>query len=307
MAKDKRRNKQGNSGSARAMGKNALAMEEVDPILAVALSQPDSKPRSSKVQEVVKDSLVDVDSDSSDSESVSITVSLGEEDTNECTLGVRQKDTERISVSVGGIAESSAMGEAPKNVQTQKKPSYASHFANNRLPSHGSKLEQFEKVEGPVIIEADDVEDTWSLWKDCLVGYFGGRFPGKMALQMIVQAWKVQVKIHHHNSGWIIFQFGNPADQMKVLENGPYIMYGRPLLLKIMPRYFEFKYEEISCFPVWIQLRNLSLEMWNPRVLGKICSQIGNAIYMDKLTVHKERVSYARCLVEINMAHELSD
>ena len=87
-------------------------------------------------------------------------------------------------------------------------------------------------------------------------------------------------------------------DQSKVLENGPYIIYGSPLLQKPMPKYFNFGKEAISSFPIWVQLRNVPLLMWNSMVYGKIFSKLGRPIHMDKLTAQRERVTYARCLVE---------
>ena len=92
----------------------------------------------------------------------------------------------------------------------------------------------------------------------------------------------------------------------KVLENDPYIIYGSPLLLKPMPKYFSFGKEEISSFPIWVQLRNVPFMLWNPMVFGKICSKIGRPIHMDRMTTQKERVTYARCLVEVDMAKDIT-
>ncbi|GFZ21584.1 hypothetical protein Acr_29g0007460 [Actinidia rufa] len=72
-----------------------------------------------------------------------------------------------------------------------------------------------------------------------------------------------------------------------------------------MPRLFKFGNEAISCFPVWVQLRYVPLDMWNAKSFGKICSIIGKPIHMDKMTTQKERVTYARCLVEIDMTKEI--
>ncbi|GFZ13128.1 hypothetical protein Acr_23g0015130 [Actinidia rufa] len=163
---------------------------------------------------------------------------------------------------------------------------------SNRLPSVGSKLELSEREDGPIPIDEDEVQLSWNTWQFCLVGYFGGRFSGKMALKQIMDAWRVKVKAHHHNSGWIVFQFESEDIQMKVLENGPYMIYGRPLMLKVMSQTFNFKKEEISHFPAWVQLRNLPLSLWGPSVLSKICSRIGKPVYMDKLTTHSERISF---------------
>ncbi|GFZ04426.1 hypothetical protein Acr_16g0010500 [Actinidia rufa] len=39
-------------------------------------------------------------------------------------------------------------------------------------------------------------------------------------------------------------------------------------------------------------------------VFGKICSKLGKPIHMDMLTTRKERITYARCLVEVDMSEE---
>ena len=137
------------------------------------------------------------------------------------------------------------------------------------------------------------------------MGYFGGRFPGKLALNQIIASWKVHPTIQFHGSGWIIFQFASIEDQTKVLENGPYIIYGGPLLLKPMAKYFSFEKEAINTFPVWVQLRNVPLTLWNSMVFGKICSKLGRPLHMDKLTTCKERITYARCLIGVDMDKEL--
>ncbi|GFS34444.1 hypothetical protein Acr_00g0034110 [Actinidia rufa] len=68
----------------------------------------------------------------------------------------------------------------------------------------------------------------------------------------------------------------------------------------------RFENEAISRFLVWVQLRNIPLDLWSPNVLGKNCSKLGKSIHMDKLTAQKERVTYTRCLVEVNMAKDLA-
>ncbi|GFY86576.1 hypothetical protein Acr_05g0002150 [Actinidia rufa] len=202
--------------------------------------------------------------------------------------------------------ESSAAGEERDAEKAHKEnKSYASLLTGNRMPSKGSQLQFFDQDEGPVIIEEEDIQGSDFLSDRCLVGYFGGRFPGKQALKHITNSWKVQVSVKHHGSGWLIFQSSSTDDKSSVLENGPYIIYGRPLLLKAMPRFFRFGNEAISSFPVWVQLRYVPLDMWYPNVFGKICSKLGKPIHMDKMTSRKERVNYARCLVETDMSKEI--
>ena len=113
----------------------------------------------------------------------------------------------------------------PKQV-VLKKP-YASLFAKNRLPSNGSKLEYYNLDDGPIQLNEDDFQFSVFPWERCLVGYFGGRFPGKLALNQIVASWKVHSSIQFHGSGWIIFQFASTDDKAKVLQNGQANPYGQ--------------------------------------------------------------------------------
>ncbi|KAL2453506.1 zinc ion binding [Abeliophyllum distichum] len=93
---------------------------------------------------------------------------------------------------------------------------------------------------------------------------------------------------------------------MSVLNGGPYFVYGRPLMLKIMPHCFGFDDKEISIMPVWITLPGLLFACWNQTVLGKIVSMVGKPITTDKLTVSKERISHARVLVEVDASIPLT-
>lgn len=243
----------------------------------------------------------DYEKDNTGKQLEAATDSVGEKDTAACPPTVRQNDYESKTASDGG-AEGRAMEETP--MQPSKKP-FASLFANNRLPSQGSKLEFYNLEEGRIILREEDTQTSSFPWERCLVGDFGGKFPGKQALNQIVASWKAKVTIKYHGSGWIVFQFHSGDEQTKVLENGPYIIYGRPLLLKSMPKYFSFGKAAISAFPVWVQLRNMPLYIWNPVIIGKMCSRIGRPLHMDNLTVHKERITYARCLVEVDMSQDL--
>ncbi|PSS04083.1 protein of unknown function DUF4283 protein [Actinidia chinensis var. chinensis] len=328
MGKGKSKNKNGGHGGILKTSK-----EDVDPILAQALARNEksssgvSKNRTGaaaaaastlvKQQELAESSKAAMEisnivsgggrpktdlvqalehvseEEKSDEESEDALQTLGEEDSSSMP-GVRHNAQVKSASVQSDTSDSGEGRNVVKPPQGAKKGSFASLFAGN------------SKVDGQIKIETEDMQELDFPWERSLVGYFGGRFPGKQALKQIVDSWKVHVTIQFHSSGWIIFQFQSSEAQTSVLENGPYIIYGRPLLLKTMPQFSRFENEAISCFPVWIQLRNLPLELWSPNALGKICSKIGKPIHTDKMTATMERVSYARCLVEVNMAKELT-
>ncbi|GFZ16083.1 hypothetical protein Acr_25g0004920 [Actinidia rufa] len=208
------------------------------------------------------DETTEIEEDS-EKESDSISRTLEEYD-SESTISVRRNVSAKILASQSLEVGTKDTGD----ILRQPKP-YVSFFAKNRLPGVGSKLKLYEREDGPIPIDEDEVQLSWNTWQFCLVGYFGGRFPG--------------------SGKWSLHDLWKTSDA------------------KVMSQTFNFKKGEISHFPVWIQLRNLLLSIWGPSVLSKICSQIGKPVYMDKLTTHSERISYARCLVEIDMSKELPD
>ncbi|KAJ6986396.1 hypothetical protein NC653_024088 [Populus alba x Populus x berolinensis] len=99
--------------------------------------------------------------------------------------------------------------------------------------------------------------------------------PGFKALNNIISSsWKCDATLSIHESGWLVYKFKNIDDKLAVLANGPYLIYGRPLILKAMPEYFSFGKDEMACVPVWVKFPNLPLKCWSPRCLAKIASKV---------------------------------
>nr|TKR85199.1 hypothetical protein D5086_0000250520 [Populus alba] len=108
-----------------------------------------------------------------------------------------------------------------------------------------------------------------------------------------------------HDSGWLIYRFSHEKDKLSVLSGGPYLIYGKPLILHPMTRFFDFSNEEMSRVPVWVRFPNLPLYCWSPSCLSKIASVLGKPIQSDHMTSTLSRLSYARVLVEIDLREDL--
>lgn len=184
--------------------------------------------------------------------------------------------------------------------------SWANLFKDNRNPSKGIKLHQDTNLQGRVAVEEAQLDSTEAAWGCSLVGYIAGRFPGKFAIYNLSSTWHVNVQHYFHERGWIVFKFENEEARDRVLSGGPYLIFGRPLMLKCMPSCFEFDDHELLNLPIWITLPGLPLECWNATVLSKIASRIGKPITTDEMTELKKRVSYARVLVEVDVSKPLT-
>ncbi|XP_020261634.1 uncharacterized protein LOC109837705 [Asparagus officinalis] len=54
-------------------------------------------------------------------------------------------------------------------------------------------------------------------------------------------------------------------------------------------------------YPMWVQFSNLRLNLWSSIGISKVASLIGNPISTDKLTATRQRLSYARVLLEVKL------
>jgi len=108
-----------------------------------------------------------------------------------------------------------------------------------------------------------------------------------------------------HESGWLIFIFSSEIDMIEVLNGGPYYVFGRPLILKIMPEFFDFTTSDMVRMPIWVRFPNLPLQCWSPICLFKIASVLGKPVHTDTPTASMTRLSYARVLVEIDLLSDM--
>lgn len=146
--------------------------------------------------------------------------------------------------------------------------------------------------------------------KTCMIsqklGALASRISGRTifgikAITKEMMKWKVKVKLHLHPSGWLVFKLQTLEDREKVLDGGPYEVYGKPLILKAMPNEFDYGDEEFTMVSIWVQLPDLPIAYRTPSALSKIGSKIGTPITSDLLTECKEHIAYARILVEVDV------
>lgn len=208
--------------------------------------------------------------------------------------------------------ESSAQSTAPptagKTPVVTSVDTWRNLFASNRSSSAYPKLKYFSantEAKRCALLD-EDMDDACDVWKTCIVGYIAGKFPGLRALRNIIEnSWKCAATLSMHESGWLVYKFTNEEDRAKVLSEGPYLVYGRPLVLKPMTEYFDFTSAEMYTVPIWVKFPNLPLKCWSTNCLSKIASVLGRPIQSDMLTSSMERLSYPRVLIDINLMGDL--
>lgn len=147
-----------------------------------------------------------------------------------------------------------------------------------------------------------DPDNHKNLWKLCLIGYVAGKFLGFTALnKFIVSSSKCNVKLTMHDSSWLVFTFSSKVDKLVVLNGGLYSIFGRPLILKTMPEYFDFTASDMTRVPIWVRFPNLPLKCWSPTCLSKIASVIGKPSHCASMS----RPSYAKVLIKVDLLIDL--
>jgi hypothetical protein len=169
-------------------------------------------------------------------------------------------------------------------------------FLSNRSSISYTKLQHFSlnHLSRTCGISPEDIQPEFDVWKFCAVGYVSGKRPGYRVLNSIISTvWKCEATLSIHDSGWLVYRFKTEEAKLSVLSGGPYLIYGRPLILRPMMKFFDFSSEEMSRVPVWVKFPNLPLCCWSPICLSKIA------------TSTLSRISYARVLVEIDLLEDL--
>ena len=69
----------------------------------------------------------------------------------------------------------------------------------------------------------------------------------------------------------------------------------------------EINTTKISSLPIWVQLPGLDIKYWGVESLSKIGSMLGIPIKMDRYTMEKSMLRYARLLRDINLEDDFLD
>ncbi|KAK8704078.1 hypothetical protein V6N13_047711 [Hibiscus sabdariffa] len=96
-----------------------------------------------------------------------------------------------------------------------------------------------------------------------------------------------------------VFSFSNATTRDWVLENGPWHVQHKPLVLRKWESNLRKLDFDLARMPVWVQLYNVPLELYSRCGLSYIASAIGYPLYMDSITTSKERLEFTKVCVEI--------
>ncbi|KAK1267576.1 hypothetical protein QJS04_geneDACA016668 [Acorus gramineus] len=147
-------------------------------------------------------------------------------------------------------------------------------------------------------------------WHLSLIGYVIGKKPYyKPFIDYLYCVWqpKGNLEVLMRGGGFFVVRFSNKEDLKAVIEGGPWLMGGRPIVLRKWSRGMKMEMERLETIPIWIRFPQLPLHLWGKRMLSKLASVVGTPLYMDSLTATRSHIEFARICVEISASSTLPD
>ncbi|KAL0295432.1 UNVERIFIED_CONTAM: putative mitochondrial protein [Sesamum calycinum] len=131
---------------------------------------------------------------------------------------------------------------------------------------------------GEIIIRpTKEVVDNGSKkWQSTAVGYFLGRRPYFPQLETFARSnWKGLQHVSASSNGFFFFRFNNRIAMEDVIEGGPWLFQGQPIVLQAWEQGMSLRRQKHTQIPVWIRLKHLPMEYWTDEGLSTVASGIG--------------------------------
>ncbi|KAK9757812.1 hypothetical protein RND81_01G187800 [Saponaria officinalis] len=161
-----------------------------------------------------------------------------------------------------------------------------------------------------VDIVIDDIKDELKLWEFILMGNILGAKPTlKQMTDFVANNWGhiASPIVQYYRRGWFSFKFSSLNAMNSVLKEGPWRLGSNSIILKQWSYTFSFEMDKVSVVPIWILFTGLDPYLWSDVVLSKMASKVGKPLFADKTTASKSRLSFARIMVEVDVAAPLPE
>ncbi|GJV01912.1 hypothetical protein Tco_1335481 [Tanacetum coccineum] len=146
-----------------------------------------------------------------------------------------------------------------------------------------------------------------------LVGFFVGK---KVAFTLVknyvVNTWgKFGFQnVIRDDDGFHFFKFASSSGVEKVIEQGPWMIRGTPIILTKWSPSLTISKDEVTRVPVWVKLHRVPVVAYSEDGLSIIATQIGMPITLDAFTSDMcvnpwGHIGFARALIEVSTENDL--
>ncbi|KAL2922928.1 2 3-bisphosphoglycerate-independent phosphoglycerate mutase [Bienertia sinuspersici] len=161
-----------------------------------------------------------------------------------------------------------------------------------------------------VTIDMGDIEEEITYWSSAMICFVLGANPPLPVMSGFCnRIWgkKGLEKVSMVGRGLLLVRFNTLEQCDKALAGDPQFFDSKPLIMKRWNPDIELHKENVKTVPIWIRMPNLELKYWGQGCLHKLGDIIGTTLKVDNVTLNKDRLAYARILVEVELDKELPD
>ncbi|KAL2230755.1 UNVERIFIED_CONTAM: hypothetical protein Sindi_1669900 [Sesamum indicum] len=120
-----------------------------------------------------------------------------------------------------------------------------------------------------------------------------------------MSVWPGLKEVTGTNNGFFFLQFKSVADMEDVIEGGPWLFQGQPIVLQKWEPGMVLRKLQHTQVPVWIKLHHLPVEFWTEEGLSTVASGVGKPLYPDAITRACTRLDFARVCVMLDVTSNL--
>ncbi|KAJ4829965.1 hypothetical protein Tsubulata_036068 [Turnera subulata] len=170
-------------------------------------------------------------------------------------------------------------------------------------------IKTFATPEGPVVQISDRYRKyLHGNWENSLIIKLWGRNIGYRTLyNRLPTLWKLQgaVKVIDLDHNFYIVRFHNKLDRLRVLTDGPWMLFGHYLTVEPWRPQFDPAGHKVTSVVAWVQLPGLSCEYYDRPLLKAVCDEIGQMVRVDYNTQESVRGKFARVAIELDLLKPL--
>lgn len=176
------------------------------------------------------------------------------------------------------------------------------------------KMDYVEPVmdgEQPIFMPKEEViEQAKKKWENYIVGYFISGSLAIASVERVARGYWSKLglgRVLADTSGFYFFEVPDANERLRILEEGPWLFYGRGMVLQ------QWSPELVLCkkahdkIPLWVRFHKVPLTLWTAAGLSGVASLVGKPLYADSYTENMEKIDFARICVEVESNKPLPD
>ncbi|KAL2893488.1 Axin interactor dorsalization-associated protein A [Bienertia sinuspersici] len=161
-------------------------------------------------------------------------------------------------------------------------------------------------MEECVKINIEDIQHEIDYWSSSLyVFVLGANPPISIMDGFIRRVWKEHAvdKVINIKKGLFLVHFKTKENCNKAMDGEKIFFDSKPVLVKPWSQESDMDLNSIMTVPIWVHV-HAHYKYWSQKSLEKLTRGIGKFIKVDHTTANRDRLAYARCMVEVKMEQE---